>query len=378
MRSYLESLEEKILATYASKSKCSLGKVYEEPLSSTRTIFQRDRDRIIHSKAFRRLKRKTQVFIISISDHYRSRLTHTLEVSQLSRHLARILRLNEDLAEAIALAHDLGHPPFGHAGERILNELMKDNGGFEHNIQSLRILDKLEHKYPNFPGLNLCFEIRAGILLKHKKKLWPALNSTIEKYNSLEAQVSNLADEIAYNNHDIDDGLSSEIINLEQLKAVKIVSKAISEIKKNYSNLDTHQLQHLIHSHIITMQIEDIYHTSLTTIKTAGIETLEDVYHTEKALIHFSKEMAELNKELRTFLHQNLYRHEHVLSMNKEGQSVISKLFSFYSNNLNKLPLWFKENINETNKYRVIVDYIAGMTDSYAINKLKEVDNGSI
>ncbi|RAP39106.1 deoxyguanosinetriphosphate triphosphohydrolase [Candidatus Marinamargulisbacteria bacterium SCGC AAA071-K20] len=373
MRDYLENLEESILAPYASKSKTSIGRLHEEPVSSTRTHFQRDRDRIIHSKAFRRLKRKTQVFIISISDHYRSRLTHTLEVSQLSRNLARMLRLNEDLVEAIALAHDLGHSPFGHAGERVLNSLMKDHGGFEHNVQSLRVVDKIENKYPSFPGLNLSFEVRAGLLLKHKARLWKHLDSPVENYNSLESQVTNIADEIAYNNHDIDDGISSEILNLNTLESITLIRDAKAIVKKEYSNLSTHQLQHLINSTIITMQIEDVFWKSKANIKNEKIETLNDVYQNEITIISFSPEMAEKNKELRTYLHQHLYQHSSVKDMNKKGQDTINSLFKYYENNTNKLPDSFKDHLTSKNKSRIITDYIAGMTDNYAFSQIDKI-----
>jgi dGTPase len=367
LRDYLDSIEETLLAPYASKSKTSLGRLHEEDQSPTRTNFQHDRDRIIHSKAFRRLKRKTQVFIISVSDHYRSRLTHTLEVAQLSRHLARLLRLNEDLSESIALAHDLGHPPFGHAGERVLNTLMKEHGGFEHNIQSLRVIDIIENKYPTFTGLNLSFEVRAGLLLKHKKKLFKHIQSPIKEYNSLESQVTNIADEIAYNNHDIDDGISSHILNINDLTSVTIVNEAKKNVKHRYTNLTDIQFQCLINSAIITMQIEDVFLKSKNNISQNKIETLSDVFKTDSAVIGFSKEMFEKNEELRKYLHKNLYQHETVKKMNKKGQSSINDLFKKYEKNTDELPNSFKDQITSKNKYRIITDYIAGMTDNFAL-----------
>ncbi len=373
MREQFEELELELLAPYALRSKFSTGKQYQEPLCHNRTCFQRDRDRIIHSKAFRRLKHKTQVFIANESDHYRSRLTHSLEVAQISRHLARLLKLNEDVAEAISLAHDLGHTPFGHSGEDELNRLMTDHGGFEHNHQSKRIIDLLEYKYPDFPGLNLSFEIREG-LIKHSTP-WDNPKAQKKTFVSLEAQIANVADEIAYNNHDLDDGLTSTILDESQLnQKITLWKEAKKKIKKGYTNLEKHQLITLINSHLISSQVKDIFETSHRTIQQSNIGSLEDLQTCPDILIRFSDDMMEKNKELRRYLYDQFYSHPVIYKMNKKGQYIIRKLFKAFCDDPKLLPKHHKEKITDPHRpYRIACDYIAGMTDTFAIKEYNSI-----
>lgn len=377
MRAYFEELETRLLSPYACLSNTSRGRRFDELPSATRTCFQRDRDRIIHSKSFRRLKHKTQVFITTESDHYRSRLTHTIEVAQISRHLSRMLRINEDLAEAIALAHDLGHTPFGHSGERALNELMADHGGFEHNFQSLRIVDFLEKKYPMFNGLNLSFEVKAG-LLKHKTP-WDSPDTTLVDFTSLEAQVCDLSDEIAYNNHDIDDGLRSYILSESELDAsVALWREAKATVKKNYSSLDDNELIHLAISSIISTLIGDVYTHSLHLLKSNTINSLEDVCSFGQRLISFSPEIRDKNRELRKFLYAKFYKHPHIADMNEQGQEIVRYLFKEFERNPDKIPTHFKQAFPSETLYRQLADYIAGMTDTYAQKKYESLKNTTV
>ena len=362
MRGYFESLEESILAPYAVKSKNSRGKQYKEDLSLYRTEFQRDRDRIIHSKAFRRLKHKTQVFVATESDHYRTRLTHTLEVAQISRHISRILKLNEDLSEAIALAHDLGHTPFGHAGEEELNQLMIDYGGFEHNAHSLRIVDVLENKSPNFPGLNLSFEVRVG-LMKHETP-WDKPQSQ-ETFRSLEAEVVNLADQIAYNNHDIDDGLSSFIISEPELcKNVELWATAKKSVMARYTNVTVEQVKYLVISELISMQVQNVIQTTQKNIKLHHISSLEDLELCSDNLVAFDKEMEEQSVALKNYLFNTFYHCHNVYRMNMRGRIIIKKLFQLFIKNPKLIP----SDYHQTNDgiERRSCDYIAGMTDTFA------------
>lgn len=368
IREDFERIEEQLLASYAVLSSQSRGRRYPEPPSTNRTCFHRDRDRIIHSKAFRRLKHKTQVFVATISDHYRSRLTHTLEVAQISRHLARMLRLNEDLSECIALAHDLGHPPFGHAGEREMNTLMDDQGGFEHNLQSLRVVDTLEKKHPGYEGLNLSVEVREG-LMKHSTPWDDPDNNNLEGFTTLEAQACNIADEIAYNNHDLDDGLRSGLLSESDLVSnIKLWKDAKEKVKTQYSNLSDSEMRHLINSTLISNQVNNVYAQAMKTLLGERIETLQDVTtYGAKDIIGFSQEMAEKNNELRQYLFTNFYYHTDVYRMNKNGQVIISKLFTAFVNDLQLLPDNYRNHIHlGANRYRVCCDYIAGMTDTFA------------
>ncbi len=366
---YFEEIECRLLASYAVKSKFSKGRIHSEPPSSSRTCFQRDRDRIIHSKAFRRLKHKTQVFVATEADHYRSRLTHTLEVAQISRHLARLLRVNEDLAEGIALAHDLGHTPFGHAGERTLNDLMKPHGGFEHNLQSLRVVNELEEIYPGFNGLNLSLELRDG-LLKHKTP-WDHPNSNSPAFRSLEAEICNLSDEIAYNNHDLDDGLRSGLLTESLLETdISLWKDAKAYIDKTYTNLSERRRKTVINSYLIGAQVDDVFTQTLKNIKETGIETVEDIQKLSNKVVSFSVEMQEKNAQLRQYLFKNFYFHPDVYRMNKKGQKMIQYLFEAFLADPYLLPQRYQEKIKMSeSKPRVICDYIAGMTDGFAMRE---------
>lgn len=364
MRQYLEELEEKSIAPYAIKSNKSKGREFNEPLCQLRTCFQRDRDRIIHAKSFRRLKHKTQVFLSSYSDHARSRLTHSIEVSQISRHIARLMKVNEDLAECIALAHDLGHPPFGHSGERALNLLMSNHGGFEHNKQSVRIITHLEKKYPAFPGLNLSFEVVEGL----KKHQAHANNAATKKvFTSIESQIVNLADEIAYNNHDIDDGLTESLLNESDLdQHVTLWREAKIAVKSQYTNLTPQFQQHLINSFLISNQIINTFQFSQSQIHHHGLSSPEEIQCLAKPLVAFSPEMREKNKELRQFLFRYFYKHPQIFEMNIMGESIINKLFNHYIHaNLDDVQPTTTLT-QAVSKARSICDYIAGMTDSYA------------
>ena len=373
MRSYFEELELRLLAPYAVKANESRGRVYNEPISETRTCFQRDRDRIIHSKAFRRLRHKTQVFIATESDHYRSRLTHTIEVAQISRHVARMLRLNEDLSESIALAHDLGHTPFGHSGEKILNRLMADFGGFEHNLQSRRIIDSLELKYPMFTGLNLSFEVREG-LMKHSTP-WDHSEHNEKTWTSLEAQVCNISDEIAYNNHDIDDGIRSTLLNEQDLTThVYLWRESKDRIRKKYTGLADIELKYLINSDIISAQIEDVVRTTMDNVKELDLHSNDDIQSLDRPVVRFSTDMALKNKEMRHYLFQQFYTHPTVYRMNKKGQEIIEKLFFAFTTDPKLLPVNYQVRIEKGQQlHRVVADYIAGMTDPFAKKEFEAI-----
>ena len=366
-------MELELLSPLAVKAAHSKGRQYHEAPSENRTCFQRDRDRIVHAKAFRRLKQKTQVFV-NASDHYRARLTHTLEVAQVSRHLARLMRLNEDLAECIALAHDLGHTPFGHSGERELNRLMAEHGGFEHNLQSRRIVDVLEKKYPGFPGLNLSFEVREG-LIKHRASV--GLESDADQkdfalpFVSLEAQVCNLADEIAYNSHDVDDGLSSGLISASELETnVTLWREARGAVSSQYQALSDPELYHLIHSFLISAFIDDVLVTTEKAILEAGVTSLEALQSQKKSLVRYSPEMARKNRELRQFLFKRFYQHHRIYRANIKGQRIIRGLFEAFSEDIKLLPESYQAKLGKSEPLpRVVADYIAGMTDDYALQE---------
>ena len=369
---------ENSLSSYALKSKNSKGREYKEEAPYLRTEFQRDRERIIHSTAFRRLEYKTQVFVNHEGDMYRTRLTHTIEVAQIARAASRALNINEDLTEAISLAHDLGHTPFGHAGQDILNECMKDFGGFEHNIQSLRIIEKLENKYASFSGLNLCFETREGILKKCSKKRAEKLGLVGKRFidkkqSSLEAQLTNLCDEIAYNNHDIQDGVKAKKIFLEQLEILPIFSDQMKIVLKKYPKLIGSKVINETVRLIINLLVTDLINNSNKNINDKGIITTEDVRNCNSLIISFSDEVKKLNIELKKFLYANLYKHPDVVIMTEHANLIIKNLFSSYIEDINLLPNdYIKYNLNKINsgfKERVICDYIAGMTDRFAQNE---------
>ena len=373
---------EKNLASYSLKSSNTIGRKYKENPPKRRTEFQRDRERIIHSTAFRRLEYKTQVFVNHEGDMYRTRLTHTIEVAQISRAVARALKINEDLTEAISLSHDLGHTPFGHAGQDILNECMKSFGGFEHNIQSLRIVDKLENVYPNFSGLNLCFETREGILKKCNKaraeKIGDIANRILNKeQSSLEAQVTNLCDEIAYNNHDIQDGIRAKKIFLEQLEEVPIFKDQMVITLEQYPQLSKSKIVNETVRRIIDLLVTDLISNSENNILEQNIETPMDVKNCDKQIVEFSEKIKIESMTLKRFLHKNLYQHPDVKMMTDKAVNVVSNLFEAYLNDINLLPKEYLkynlEKINNKSKERVISDYIAGMTDRFALEEYKKL-----
>jgi dGTPase len=377
------------LATYAVQH--TQGRVHEERNRVTipegcraRTDFQKDRDRIIHSTAFRRLAYKTQVFLNGEGDLFRSRLTHSLEVAQIGRSIAYALHLNTDLVEAICLAHDMGHPPFGHCGQDVLNDCMREysDSHFEHNIQSLRIVDKLEKRYADYDGLNLCFETREGILKHCSNRLIPTLPENLayrfinKKSSSLEAQIANVADELAYNHHDIDDGLRAQIISIEQLcDNLPYIAQHLQKIKDLYGDLHIDILRKELIRSLLNETIVSLLSSSYDNIKQARIKTLQDVRDTIE-LIKYNDDMLFKQKALKKFLMDNLYRHPSIVKVREINYALIIKIFNFLLENPNKLPELYQIRIKPDNhlgpsKERVIVDYISGMTDRFAMNFFK-------
>jgi len=372
------------LAPYALKSCETIGRKYPEENPKYRSEFQRDRERIIHSTAFRRLEYKTQVFVNHEGDMYRTRLTHTIEVAQIARAASRALRINEDLTEAISLAHDLGHTPFGHAGQDVLNICMKDFGGFEHNIQSLRIIDKLENKYANFPGLNLCFETREGLLKKcslaKAKKIGDVGKRFLEKNQaSLEAQLTNVCDEIAYNNHDIQDGIRAKKIFIEQLEDIPLFYNQMRLVLNKFPKLSGSKIVNETVRLIINLLVTDLINNTKINIENGLIKKYEDVRNHSELIVSFSKEVKEMNIKLKRFLYANLYKHPDVVKMTEEANMIIKDLFSAYNNDITLLPKdFYNYNLNKINsgfKERVICDYIAGMTDRFAQQEHKKLTN---
>lgn len=366
------------LAPYAARSSCSRGRKYPEVFKDDRPHFERDRDRVIHCTAFRRLEYKTQVFVNHEGDYYRTRLTHTLEVAQISRGIARRLHLNEDLAESIALAHDLGHTPFGHTGEETLASLMEDCGGFEHNLQSLRIVDELEHRYPGFPGLNLTWETREGLVKRYVEQKSPTRSVPPEfepqMAPSLEAQIIELADEIAYNNHDIDDGLEAGYLDEEELRdEVELWREMEGLVRGKYPSITGRQLKYQTISHLIGHLIGDLVETTKRTLKQKGVETLQDVREAGTNLIGFSAEVKEKNEALKRFLQERLYRHYKMERMRMKARRVIQRLFDAYLAQPTLLPLKHQRKAKEEPLKRVICDYIAGMTDRFAIEEYRRL-----
>ena len=371
------------LAPCAARSELSVGRRYAEAAPSSRTEFQRDRDRIIHSTAFRRLEYKTQVFVNHEGDLFRTRLTHSIEVAQIARSIARNLRLNEDLVEAISLAHDLGHTPFGHAGQDALNACMQDYGGFEHNLQSLRTVDALEQRYGAFDGLNLTFETREGILkhcsLKNARKLGDVGLRFIEKKQpSLEAQLANLADEIAYNNHDIDDGLRSGLLTTSQLDEIDFYARQRDEVERAYPGITGRRAINETIRRMINALIVDLIDTSLHRIQAAGVASMEDVRNAPP-LIAFSEQMQTEAALLKRFLRENLYRHYQVNRMTSKARRIVTELFDAFMHEPALLPPDYQINgIADVERARQqqarqIADYIAGMTDRYAIREHKRL-----
>lgn len=364
------------LAPYAAHPERTLGRRYPETSPQGRNNFQRDRDRIIHSTAFRRLEYKTQVFVNHEGDLFRTRLTHSLEVAQIGRAIARTLKLQEDLVEAIALAHDLGHTPFGHAGQDALNACMKEFGGFEHNLQSLRVVDELEHRYAEFDGLNLSFETREGILkhcsIKNARELGDLGRRFLDKTQpSLEAQVANLADEIAYNNHDVDDGLRSGLITLEQLSQVEIFARHLQLVKAKYPDLNDRRLIHETIRRMINTLVTDLCGNSAQNILRTNPCDIEAV-RVSAPLIAFSDAIKRQQSELKQFLRDSLYRHYRVNRMSAKAQRIISALFQAFIQDIGLMPQEFQARAH-INKARTVADYIAGMTDRYAMKEYQRL-----
>ncbi len=377
LREEHEKIEKGNLASYAQKSSESKGRCFPEAKHPYRTDFQRDRDRIVHSTAFRRLQYKTQVFINHEGDHYRTRLTHTMEVSIIARSIARTLRLNEDLTEAIALAHDIGHTPFGHSGEEALNEILKDNGGFEHNRQCIRVVDFLERRYPNHPGLNLTYELREGILKHESEYDSPDIPEDLKNRlgPSLECQIVNMSDEIAYNCHDIDDGVTSGVLNIDKLKSIQLCAKHIDLLNKKYLALDSGALRRILIRELINDLVTDLVTHSSENLKDVENYTASDIREKNIKLLSFSQNMKEDNKELKRFLRKNLYRHPRMIKNAQRAKEIISFLFDKYMNNLNLLQEHIRKRMESEPIHVVIADYIAGMTDRFAqleYNKLNK------
>ena len=363
------------LAPYAVRTS-ERGRRVAEPAPAGRSEFQRDRDRIIHSAAFRRLEYKTQVFVNHEGDLFRTRLTHSIEVAQIGRSIARHLHLNEDLVEAISLAHDLGHTPFGHAGQEALNECMKDHGGFEHNLQSLRVVDVLEERYAAFDGLNLCFETREGIL-KHCSRAHAAQLGEVgarflnDRRPSLEAQIANLADEIAYNNHDVDDGLRSGLLTLEQLAEVGLFASHLAHVRNAYPDLAERRVVHETVRRMINTLITDLIGQSESNIRLARPESVAGV-RAAPPLVAFSPEMHAANNELKAFLRSHLYRHYLVMRMSAKARRIIQDLFTAFIQDPRLLPPTSRVQA-DTELARSVADYIAGMTDRYAIREHRRI-----
>lgn len=371
-----EEQEGLCLAPYGIRSKDSKGRKYPDSKPIYRTAFQRDRDRILHTTAFRRLEYKTQVFLNTEGDYYRTRLTHTLEVAQLGRTLARALGANEDLEEAICLAHDLGHSPFGHSGERILNQLMKESGGFDHNKQSLRIVTKLEKRFVDFPGLNLTWETREGIV-KHETEydISDANDYDPELRGHLEAQIANAADELAYSAHDLDDGLRSGLISppmLEDLALWKILIKSVGWRKGGELNeLDRKR----IIRRMIGLEVEDVIESTDQAIQKSGVNSVKELQSLPHNVIQFSESMGKNNRELKDFLFKNLYQNHRVIRMQVKAERIINELFNAYLKDPLMLPEHIQKGIDDKGLERSICDYIAGMTDRYAIDEHQKLFN---
>ena len=378
-------MAERELVTFAVLPNESKGRAYNEDQSNYRNEFQRDRDRIIHSSAFRRLEYKTQVFVNHEGDMFRTRLTHSIEVSQIGRTIARALNVNEDLTEAICLAHDLGHTPFGHAGQDALNSCMKDFGGFEHNLQSLRIVDLLEERYADFPGLNLTYETREGILKHCSQKNALGLGELGQRFikknkPSLEAQIANIADEIAYNNHDIDDGLRANLLNIDSLRESKFVESNYREVVKKWKDLNERQIRHEIVRRMIDYIVSDLIETSKDLIGKYKPASVDSIRECGKSLIKMSQTTEKEHNNLKKILRKNLYQHEQVNLMSQQAAETVKYLFNIYM----EQPIFLTDELHmkitkdsqikdEQRKARIIADYIAGMTDRFALSEYKRI-----
>ena len=372
-RTQLEQHELDTLATYALYSRQSRGRLHHEPEPRYRTVFQRDRDRIVHSAAFRLLEYKTQVFVNDAGDYFRTRLTHTLEVAQIGRTLARALGVNEDLVEAVCLAHDLGHPPFGHAGEGILNQLMADFGGFNHNHQSYRVVTKLEKRYPGWNGLNLTYETLEGIA-KHETEYDISHLPDIAKetHASMEAQIANIADELAYNAHDLDDGLQAGLIRVEQLEELEIWRRALERINWNKRYLDDVTRHHIVRE-LVGLQVDDVLNETVKQLRQLKPQTWRDVQRHPDAVVTHSPQQQRLNRELKDFLFQNMYRHFRVVRMQTRAEHFVEALFVSYIKEPDQLPEEYRARLDKESIHRVVADYIANLTDRSALHEYQMI-----
>ncbi|MFA6450493.1 MAG: deoxyguanosinetriphosphate triphosphohydrolase [bacterium] len=370
-----DNIKDSFLAPYAMRSGNSRGRAHSEEEHAYRDPFQRDRDRIIHSSAFRRLEKKTQVFAAPEGDYYRTRLTHTIEVSQISRTIARALAANEELAEAIALAHDLGHAPFGHTGEEALHELMAGRGGFEHNRQGLRVVDILESRYPDFPGLNLSFEVREGII-KHKTD-YDSPNADgwegPEGSPSIEAQIVNVADQITYTCHDVDDGLKANILSETILRGSSLCSEALDNMNNPALQASEKMRRYQLIRRLIDRLVTDLLETSRTNIASSNIASVADVFACPDYLVSFSGDMAARAAELKKLLYDSFYRDHRVVRMSYKARRCLTALFQAYVDNPDLLPAEPKQRAGDDTIHRVVCDYIAGMTDSYALSEFNRL-----
>ena len=378
-----KNYKENHLKPYAVRSINSKGRIYKESENSIRSPYQRDRDRIIHSSSFRRLKHKTQVFVNTEGDHYRTRLTHSMEVSQIARTLSRSLGLNEDLSETLSLSHDLGHTPFGHAGEEVLNQCMGKYGGFDHNIQTLRIVTSIENKYYKFCGLNLTIETLDGLikhngpvknLVQYKTILKKDLFSNKIVFNafpSLEAQVAAIADDIAYNNHDLEDGLRAGLFTIKKISSITYVSKLINKHVKNIKNFRREIIISQIVRDLINLMVVDVINTTNKNLKKSSPQSINDIYKQDRLIVDFSDKMKMIDKQIKDFLKRNMYNHKKVVVNTNRGKRIINDLFKYLSKNSRKHIS--KDLFKNEQKERVIADFIAGMTDRYAINLYKKV-----
>jgi dGTPase len=368
--------EDAVLAPYAMRSDRSRGRQHAENEHPLRSAFQRDRDRIIHTTAFRRLEYKTQVFVNHEGDYFRTRLTHTMETAQVARTIARALRLNEDLAEAVALAHDLGHTPFGHAGERTLDQLMADQGGFEHNSHSLRIVEVLEHRYPQFVGLNLTWEVREAIV-KHSPPYDKPLAGRFASGEApcLEAQIVDYADAIAYNSHDLDDGLKSGLLALDQLAEIEVWRQITGEIGASCGDLSPRILRYQAVRRLIDLMATDLIVNTRERLQRGGIASIEDIRHAGAPLASFSPALDRKHEELKTFLYENLYRHYRVVRMTVKACRVMRELFEAYMSEPNQLPphIQARHYSGQESLARVVADYIAGMTDRFVFEEHRKL-----
>jgi dGTPase len=372
-REAFEREEAERLAPFAVKSAETRGRAVAETDHPYRTAFQRDRDRVVHSRAFRRLEYKTQVFVYHEGDHYRNRLTHTLEAGQISRTVARVLRLNEELSEAVVLAHDLGHTPFGHAGERALAQLMKADGGFDHNRQSLRTVDLLEERYPGFRGLNLTSETREGILKHGCQWEHPVPVPEPTPQPSLEAQVADVADEIAYTNHDLDDGLRAGLLDLEELDEVPLWRETRREVVDMLGDVSERVRRAQTIVALINRLVTDLVETSAARLEASGVDSVDAVRATAGRLVGFSPEMEKRKRSLKGFLQRHFYHHPHVLEMSQNGARVLSELYAAYRDEPRRLPANARERFPVDGEARAVADYVAGMTDRFAMAEHRRI-----